>query len=127
MGVTGPDPTPFPLDHLTRCGVRDAAALIVGEERLTYREMDEAVGRTASALLSRGLEPGDRVAIHGENRPEWVIADLAIQGIGAISVGVYPTSPAAEVEYLLDFIRSSQRGVILRRATRRAEEVLADD
>jgi len=33
----------------------------------------------------------------------------------------------AEVEYLLDFIRSSQRGVILRRATRRAEEVLADD
>ena len=47
------------------------------------------------------MQPGDRVAIHGENRPEWVIADLAIQGIGAVSVGVYPTSPAAEVEYLL--------------------------
>jgi long-chain acyl-CoA synthetase len=41
------------------------------------------------------------VAIHGENRPEWVIADLAVQGIGAESVGIYPTSPAAEVEYLL--------------------------
>ena len=33
----------------------------------------------------------------------------------------------AEVQYLLDFIRTSQRGVILRRATRRAEEVLADE
>ena len=41
------------------------------------------------------------MAIHGENRPEWVIADLAIQGIGGVTVGVYPTSPAAEVEYLL--------------------------
>ena len=47
------------------------------------------------------MRPGDRVAIHAENRPEWVLADLAIQGIGAVSVGVYPTSPAAEVEYLL--------------------------
>jgi long-chain acyl-CoA synthetase len=52
-------------------------------------------------LRAVGVQPGDRVAIHGENRPEWVIADLAAQGIGAISVGVYPTSPAAEVEYLL--------------------------
>ena len=33
----------------------------------------------------------------------------------------------AEVQYLVDFIRTSQRGVILRRATRRAEEVLADE
>jgi UDP-N-acetylglucosamine acyltransferase len=32
-----------------------------------------------------------------------------------------------EVDYLLDFIRTSQRGVILRRATRRAEEVMADE
>ena len=47
------------------------------------------------------MQRGDRVAIHSENRPEWVIADLAIQGLGAVSVGVYPTSPAAEVEYLL--------------------------
>ena len=47
------------------------------------------------------MQPGDRVAIHGENRPEWVLADLAVQGIGAVTVGLYPTSPAAEVEYLL--------------------------
>jgi hypothetical protein len=34
---------------------------------------------------------------------------------------------AAEVRYLVDFIRTSQRGVILRRATRRAEELVADE
>ena len=52
-------------------------------------------------MRALGVKPGDRVAIHAENRPEWLVADLAIQGIGAISVGIYPTSPAAEVEYLL--------------------------
>ena len=38
-----------------------------------------------------------------------------------------PSLACSEVEYLLDFIRTAQRGVILRRATRRAEEVLADE
>ena len=68
---------------------------------LTWREYADRVARAAAGLKELGVQPGDRVAIHGENRPEWVIADLAAQGIGAVSVGVYPTSPAAEVEYLL--------------------------
>jgi UDP-N-acetylglucosamine acyltransferase len=38
-----------------------------------------------------------------------------------------PSLACREVQYLLDFIRSSQRGVLLRRATRRADEVLADE
>ena len=67
----------------------------------TWAEYARAVARCAAGLIELGVQPGDRVAIHSEGRPEWVIADLAIQGIGAISVGVYPTSPAAEVEYLL--------------------------
>ncbi len=57
--------------------------------------------RIARGLGTLGVGPGDRVAIHAENRPAWVIADLAIQGIGAISVGIYPTSPEAEVAYLM--------------------------
>jgi long-chain acyl-CoA synthetase len=56
---------------------------------------------TMAGLRELGIEPGDKVAIHAENRPAWVFADLAIQAMGAISVGVYPTSPASEVEYLL--------------------------
>jgi long-chain acyl-CoA synthetase len=68
---------------------------------LSWSEYAQRVARTAHGLRELGVEPGHRVAIHGENRPEWVIADLAIQGLGAVAVGVYPTSPAAEVEYLL--------------------------
>jgi len=52
-------------------------------------------------LQALGVEPGDRVAVHSLNRPAWALADMGAQGIGAVCVGVYPTSPAAEVEYLL--------------------------
>lgn len=67
----------------------------------TWEEYARQTARVACGLLELGVRPGDRVAIHAENRPEWLLADLAAQGIGAISVGVYPTSPSAEVEYLL--------------------------
>ncbi|ALG05620.1 AMP-dependent synthetase/ligase [Kibdelosporangium phytohabitans] len=59
------------------------------------------VARTAAGLRRLGVAAGTRVAIHAENRPEWLLADLAVQGLGAVSVGIYPTSPAAEIEYLL--------------------------
>jgi long-chain acyl-CoA synthetase len=70
-------------------------------EEITWAGYAERVAGVARGLRALDVRPGDRVAIHGENRPEWVIADLAVQGIGAVSVGIYPTSPAAEVEYLL--------------------------
>ena len=52
-------------------------------------------------LAKLGVETGEKVAVHAENRPEWIFSDLGIQGIGAVTVGIYPTSPAAEVLYLL--------------------------
>ena len=67
----------------------------------TWAEYARRVARTAHGLRALGVGPCDRVAVHAENRPEWLVADLAIQGLGAITVGIYPTSPAAEVEYLL--------------------------
>ena len=67
----------------------------------TWAEYARRVANVAAGLRLLGVGPGDRVAIHAENRPEWVIADLAVQGLGACAVGVYPTSPAAEVEYVL--------------------------
>jgi long-chain acyl-CoA synthetase len=67
----------------------------------TWARYARRVADVAAGLRSLGVVPGSRVAIHAENRPEWVIADLAAQGLGACAIGVYPTSPAAEVEYLL--------------------------
>src|SRR5690349_5963138 len=55
----------------------------------SWREAAEAVRRLAGALIGLGLGPGDRVALVAENRPEWVIADLAIMSAGGITVPAY--------------------------------------
>ncbi|OLF08538.1 long-chain fatty acid--CoA ligase [Actinophytocola xinjiangensis] len=72
----------------------------------TWAGYAERVATVAAGLRTLGVGPGSRVAIHAGNRPEWVIADLAAQGLGACGVGVYPTSPAAEVSYLLAHSRA---------------------
>jgi long-chain acyl-CoA synthetase len=67
----------------------------------TWARYAERVSDVATGLAELGVGSGDRVAIHSLNRPEWVVADLAAQGLGAVTVGIYPTSPASEVQYLL--------------------------
>ena len=67
-----------------------------------WAEYARRVAHFAAGLRDLGVGPGDKVAIHAENRVEWLVADLAVQGIGAVSVGIYPTSAERELEYLLD-------------------------
>ncbi len=68
---------------------------------ITWADYWEQVQVTAHALMSLGIGPGDRVAIHSENRPEWLYADLGTVACRAITMGLYPTNPSAEVAYLL--------------------------
>jgi long-chain acyl-CoA synthetase len=63
-----------------------------------YAERAAAIGL---GLRELGVQPGDRVAIQCDNRPEWLLVDVAVQGIGAVAVGVYPTSPEAELAHVL--------------------------
>ena len=49
------------------------------------------------ALQGLGLRPGDHLAILAANRPEWLLADLGAQGVGAVTLGLAPTSPAPVV------------------------------
>ncbi len=67
----------------------------------TWSDYAARSARVGMALVELGVESGDRIAIHSENRPEWLISDVGAQGVGAVPVGIYPTSPPAEVEYLL--------------------------
>jgi long-chain acyl-CoA synthetase len=60
-----------------------------------------AVAALMSALRKRGIVKGDRVAIIGENRPEWVWADLAIQSLGAIAVSIYSNDSDKQVNFVL--------------------------
>jgi long-chain acyl-CoA synthetase len=68
---------------------------------ITWAEYWEEILLAGHALLSLGVDPGDRVAIQSEGRPEWLYLDIATVAIRGITVGLYPTNPAAEVRYLL--------------------------
>ncbi|MDX8151504.1 AMP-binding protein [Patulibacter brassicae] len=73
----------------------------------TWGDYARRVAAVAAGLARLGVAAGDRVAIHAENRIEWPLVDLAVQALGAMTVGIYPTSPASEVEYLLAHSRTS--------------------
>jgi long-chain acyl-CoA synthetase len=67
------------------------------------KEVIEMSRKLASGLLDLGVSTGDKVGlVVYKNRPEWVIADLAIQYIGAIGVPMYPTISSREYEYIMN-------------------------
>jgi long-chain acyl-CoA synthetase len=70
-------------------------------QELHFGEYARRAALAGLGLLELGVTAGERIAVHSENRPEWLFADLGAQGIGAVTVGLYPTSPASEVSYLL--------------------------
>ncbi|MDQ3351701.1 MAG: AMP-binding protein, partial [Actinomycetota bacterium] len=61
----------------------------------------ELILDAAHGLLALGADVGDRVSVHSEDRPEWIVMDFAAVAVRAVTVGLYPTNPTAEVEYLL--------------------------
>jgi long-chain acyl-CoA synthetase len=73
-------------------------------------------------LFELGMKRGDHGSILGENCPEWIFADLAIQTLGGVSVGIYPTNSEEQVKYILDHSRS--RFVIVK-DQEQADKVLA--
>ncbi len=74
----------------------------------TWREFAERVEAVALGLQREyGVARDGTVAIIGNACPEWTIADLAAQALGAITYGIYPTSSPSEVRYLLQHGRAS--------------------
>jgi long-chain acyl-CoA synthetase len=69
--------------------------------RISWSEYGKKVREVAAGLLSLGLKPGDRVAILGDNRPEWLICHLGAMTAGGATCGVYPTSAAEQVAYVV--------------------------
>jgi long-chain acyl-CoA synthetase len=67
----------------------------------SWRDIRTAIDALAAALIERGIERGDRVALVSENRPEWLIADLAILSVGAITVPVYTTNTVDDHVHVL--------------------------
>src|SRR3954464_13962394 len=74
-----------------------------GEWRSTsWLEVAEQVAGLAAALKRIGLAPGDRVMLVSENRPEWLISDLAIMAAGCVTVPTYVTHTERDHQHILD-------------------------
>jgi long-chain acyl-CoA synthetase len=83
-----------------------------GEWRSTsWAEAARQVAALAASLKRIGLEPGDRVALVSENRPEWLIADLAIMAAGCVTVPTYTTNTTRDHAHILG--NSGARAVIV--------------
>ncbi len=68
---------------------------------VSWQEAAERVDALAHGLLARGVRHGDRVAVLSRTRLDWILLDWAVMSIGAVVVGLYPTSSAKECEYVL--------------------------
>ncbi|KXF54827.1 long-chain fatty acid--CoA ligase [Rhodococcus sp. SC4] len=76
-------------------------AIVLGEERLTYAQLDDASNQVANLLTARGIEPGDKVALSSPNIPQFTIAYFGILKAGAVVVPLNVLLKEREVAYHL--------------------------
>ena len=69
----------------------------------TWRQYHARTRDIAHGLADLGIGSGEVVAVLGDNRPEWLISELAAQSIGAAVVGIYPTSVGEEIVHVLTY------------------------
>ena len=105
--------------HGDRLALREKAFGIWN--RYSWNHYYETARSLALGLLSLGVKPGDRVAIAGEDTPEWFYADLGTQMIGAVAVGIYPTNPWVELQYI---VRHSGSRVVITGDQEQTDKVL---
>ena len=79
-------PATLPLFFKTFCALNaNVEAVIAGDERLTFAQLDEISDRLAKGLVARGIAKGDRVAIAMRNCPAWIVGYMAALKAGAIA------------------------------------------
>ncbi len=69
---------------------------------ISWLELKDDVDALASFLIKSGIKAGDKVAIYSENRPEWIMADLAVLSVGAADVTIYPTNSDSEAAHIIN-------------------------
>ncbi len=81
-------------------------ALVCGERRLTYGELDQSANRLAQSLIAAGVHRGDRVAVYLENSVEAVVSIFAILKAGAVFLVINPTTKPDKLCYILHNCRA---------------------
>jgi long-chain acyl-CoA synthetase len=102
-----PDPAGEPNGETIAAAFRAAAARVPSRpaiiflgERLSYARLDALSDALAAALGRRGVAAGDRAILYAPHSPQWVVAWLAIQKLGAVAVPVTPAYGPADLRYL---------------------------
>ena len=98
------------VEHFLESSARrfpDKTALVCGNRRLTYRELDQRANRLAHNLLAEGLKRGERVVVYLENSAEAVISLFAILKAGAVLVVASPSARADKLEFTLNNCRAA--------------------
>jgi long-chain acyl-CoA synthetase len=72
-----------------------------GWRDVSARAFADDVAGVAAGLVAAGVEPGDRVALMSRTRYEWSVADYAIWTAGAVTVPIYETSSASQIEWII--------------------------
>jgi acyl-CoA synthetase (AMP-forming)/AMP-acid ligase II len=103
-------------DSLTRSAARQpsALALVDGERRWSYAELDAVVNRTAHGLLALGYVRGDALALMAGNCAEFLITYYACAKIGVVCVPLNLMWKGAEAQYVID--HSGARGLVVEKA-----------
>ncbi len=83
-------------------GDPDGYAVVEGERRTTFAELDRLVDQAAAAYVAAGIAPGDRVAIWAQNGREWIVAAIAAQAAGAVIVTLNTRFKGEEARYILE-------------------------
>jgi len=73
-----------------------------GYQSISYAQFAKRIQFVASGLIRAGVQPGDRIALLMENRPEWAALDYAILSIGAITVPLYCSYRASDIAHVLN-------------------------
>ncbi|HYV90043.1 MAG TPA: class I adenylate-forming enzyme family protein [Candidatus Polarisedimenticolia bacterium] len=101
---------PAVLSQLLRAGISvkpEDEALISGQERWSWAELDRAAGNLASNFLSLGLKPGDRVASLMPNRPALIVLYVACLRAGMVSVPLNYRYTVPDIEHALELSGAS--------------------
>ena len=86
-------------------------ALICGNRRITYREVEDQANRLAHSMVNEGIERGDRVAVYLDNSVEAVVAVFAILKAGAVFLVVNSTTKSDKLLYILNNCRA--KGLVM--------------
>ena len=79
-------PPTLPMFFKAFCGLyADVEAVIAGDERLTFAQLDQISDRLARGLAARGIAKGDRVGIAMRNCPAWIVAFMAVAKAGGVA------------------------------------------